>query len=399
MPTLRSVSSSHGISVEPFTIAVDEAALSDLRDRIRRTRWPDQVDASGWAYGVDRAYLRELLSSWAEEFDWRARERELNRFAHYRAEVDGRKVHFVHERGRGPDPVPIVLTHGWPSSFVEHLDLLPLLTDPAAHGGRAEDAFDVVVTSMPGFGFSDRPIVPGVIESTIADLWCRLMTEGLGYQRFGAHGSDAGSGVTIELARRHPDRLLGVHLSAFYLEAPPQPWSPVVRDFFEARQRERVDEGAYSRMQATKPQTLAYGLTDSPAGLAGWVIDIFRTMSDCGGDVETSFTRDQLLTNLTVYWVTETINSSMRGYYEHAHHATPPAVGSRIDVPAGFAVFTDDFRQGSARTPRELAEHSFTNITRWSHMPRGGHFAALEEPELLAEEIRAFFRPLRTQSG
>jgi pimeloyl-ACP methyl ester carboxylesterase len=384
------------VRIEPYTIAIDQEVLSDLRDRIRRTRWPDQVEGSGWAYGTDGRYLRELLTTWAEDFDWRARERELNRFAHHRAQVDGLWVHFVHERGSGPDPLPIVLTHGWPSSFTEHLDLLPLLTDPAAHGGRAEDAFDVVVTSMPGFGFSDRPIVPGVFEATIADMWSRLMFDGLGYERFGAHGSDVGSGVTIELARRHPDRVLGVHLSAFYLEPPPQPWPPAIREFFEARARERVDEGAYSRMQATKPQSLAYGLNDSPAGLAGWIVEHFRNISDCGGDVESRFSRDQLLTNLTIYWATQTINSSMRvGYYEYGHHATPPAPGSRIEVPAGFAVFADDFRPGSARPPRELAEHSFANIARWNVMPRGGHFAALEEPELLAEEMRAFFRPLR----
>jgi len=210
------------------------------------------------------------VTSWAEDFDWRAQERKLNRFAHYRAQIDGIGVHFVHERGRGPDPLPIVLTHGWPSSFVEHLDLVPLLTDPAAHGGRAEDAFDVVVTSMPGFGFSDRPTVAGVFETTIADMWSRLMRDGLGYQRYGAHGSDVRSGVTIELARRHPDRLLGVHLSAFYLETPPQPWPLAIREFFAARERERVDEGAYSRMQATKPQTLAYG-TQRLTGGARWL--------------------------------------------------------------------------------------------------------------------------------
>jgi len=281
------------VRIEPYTIALDEAVLVDLRERLRRTRWPDQVRGSGWAYGTDGAYLRELVATWAEDFDWRAHERRLNHFAHYRANIDGLGVHFVHERGRGRDPLPIVLTHGWPSAFTEHLDLLPLLTDPAAHGGRTEDAFDVVVTSMPGFGFSDRPTFPGIFESTIADLWVRLMRDGLGYSRFGAHGSDVGSGVTIELARRHPAHLLGVHLSAFYLETPPQPWPGPVRDFFAAQDREREDsdEGAYARMQSTKPQTLAYALNDSAAGLAGWIIEHFRRHSDCGGDLETRFTR------------------------------------------------------------------------------------------------------------
>jgi hypothetical protein len=211
------------IAIEPFTIAVDEAVLSDLCDRIRRTLWPDRVAAPGWDAGTDPEYLRSLLATWAEEFDWCKQERELNRLSHYRARIGGRWVHFVHERGVGPAPLPIVLTHGFPSSFVEHLDLLPLLTDPASHGGRAEDAFDVVITSLPGYGFSD-PLGEPVLAGTIADLWWRLMREGLGYERFGAHGSDVGSGVTIQLGLRHPEDLIGIHLSAFYLYPPPEPW-------------------------------------------------------------------------------------------------------------------------------------------------------------------------------
>jgi pimeloyl-ACP methyl ester carboxylesterase len=381
------------IAIEPFTIAVDEAILSELRDRITRTRWLNHIAGPGWDYGTDRDYLRSLLATWADEFDWRKQERELNRFAHYRAQIDGLRIHFVHERGNGPAPLPIVLTHGFPSSFVEHLDLLPLLTDPAAHGGRAEDAFDVVITSLPGYGFSD-PLSEPILEGTVADVWCRLMTDGLGYERFGAHGSDVGSGVTIQLGLRHPEHLIGIHLSAFYLYPPPEPWPPVVREFVEWERRERAEDVAYSRMQSTKPQTVAYGLTDSPAGLAAWIVDLFRAFSDCGGEIESRFTRDQILTNLTIYWVTATIGSSMRGYYDFEHFEIPPPPGTRVQVPCGFAVFADSHRPGSARPPRELAEHAF-NITRWTNMPHGGHFAALEEPQLLAEEIREFFRPLR----
>lgn len=212
----------------------------------------------------------------------------MRRLSHFRAEIDGARVHFVHERGKGPAPLPIMLTHGFPSSFVEHLELLPLLTDPAAHGGRSEDAFDVVVTSLPGYGFSD-PLSGPVLEGTIADLWCRLMLDGLGYERFGAHGSDVGSGVTIQLALRHPQHLVGVHFSAFYLWPPPEPWPPAVRDFIDTSRRERAEDVAYSQMQATKPQTVAYGLTDSPAGLAAWIVDNFRSFSDCGGEVESRF--------------------------------------------------------------------------------------------------------------
>jgi pimeloyl-ACP methyl ester carboxylesterase len=382
------------IAIEPFTIAVSEEVLSDLRDRIQRTRWPDHIAGSGWDYGTDFDYLRSLVATWADEFDWRKKERELNRFANYRANIDGLKIHFVHERGNGPAPLPIVLTHGFPSSFVEHLDLLPLLTDPAAHGGRAEDAFDVVITSLPGYGFSE-PLPGPTLEGKVADMWCRLLRDGLGYPRFGAHGSDVGSGVTIQLGLRHPEQLIGIHFSAFYLEPPPEPWPRVVRQFIEAQRRERAEDVAYSRMQSTKPQTVAYGLTDSPAGLAAWIVDLFRAFSDCGGEIESRFTRDQILTNLTIYWVTSTIGSSMRGYYDYEHFETPPPPDTRVPVPSGFAVFTDSYRSGSVRPPRELAEHGF-NVTRWTQMSRGGHFAALEEPHLLAEEIREFFRPLRS---
>ena len=381
------------ITVEPFTIAVDEEVLADLRDRIRRTRWPGHPSEAGWAYGADPDYLRSLLQTWAEEFDWRARERELNRLSHYTVDIDRQRVHFVHERGHGPEPLPLVLTHGFPSSFVEHLDVLPLLTDPASHGGRAEDAFDVVIASLPGYAFSGPPTGP-VLEETVADLWCRLMREGLGYERFGAHGSDVGSGATIQLGLRHPENLAGIHLSAFYLHPPPEPWSPEVRDFIESSARERAEDVAYSRLQSTKPLTAAYGLTDSPAALAAWIVDLFRAFSDCGGDVESRFSRDLLLTNVTIYWVTATITHAMRGYYDFAHFAPLPPADARVEVPSGFAVFADSYRPGSPRPPRELAEHFF-NIARWTSMPRGGHFAALEEPELFVEEIREFFRPLR----
>lgn len=280
------------IAIEPFTIDIDEGVLSDLRDRIKRTRWPDHIAASGWDYGADPEYVRSLLATWADRFDWREQERKLNRLAHYRANIDGLGVHFVHERGSGPVPMPIVLTHGFPSSFVEHLDLLPLLTDPAAHGGRAEDAFDVVITSLPGYGFSDPPTGP-MLEGMVADMWCRLMRDGLGYTRFGAHGSDVGTGATIQLGLRHPEHLLGIHLSAFYLDPPPEPWPPAVHEFIETQRRERAEDVAYSRMQTTKPQTVAYGLTDSPAGLAAWIVDLFRAFSDCGGEIESRFTRDR----------------------------------------------------------------------------------------------------------
>lgn len=379
--------------IEPFTIDVDDAVLRDLRERIVRTRWPVNVAVAGWECGADPTYLRTLLDSWAHDFDWRRVERKLNRLSHYRADVDGLAIHFVHERGRGPAPLPIVLTHGFPSSFVEHLDLVPLLTDPARHGGSADDAFDVVVTSLPGYGFSGAPAGP-LLEAEVADMWHALMTDGLGYARFGAHGSDVGTGATIGLGRRHPDDVVGIHLSAFYLEPPPEPRPAAVDEFLERQRVERSQDVAYSRLQSSRPATVAYGLNDSPAGLAAWIVDLFRAFSDCGGDVESRFTREQLLTNLTIYWVTGTIASAMRPYYDYAHFEDASATRTRVEVPSGFAVFTDSWRPGTTRPPREIAEHDF-NVTRWTYMPRGGHYAALEEPELLASEIRAFFRPLR----
>jgi pimeloyl-ACP methyl ester carboxylesterase len=381
------------VAIGPFTISVEQAVLSELRDRIRRTRWPHVVPGSGWEAGADAGYLRSLLDSWAGEFDWRAQERELNRLGHFRADVDGVRLHFIHERGNGPAPLPIVLTHGFPSSFVEYLDLLPLLTDPVDHGGRAEDAFDVVIVSPPGYGFSD-PVAEPVLETRLGDLWCRLLCDGLGYTRFGAHGSDVGTGPTIQLGVRHPEHVVGIHLTAFYLSPPPEPWPPEVKEFIERQRSERAEHTAYSRMQSTRPQTAAFGLTDSPAGLAAWVIDLFRAFSDCCGDVESRFSRERLLTNLTLYWVSATIAPAMRAYYDFAHFEPPPEPDVRVTVPSGFAVFADSYRPGLARPPRALAEHCF-NVTRWTSMPRGGHFAALEEPELLAEELRAFFRPLR----
>jgi pimeloyl-ACP methyl ester carboxylesterase len=383
---------SQTVSIEPFTIAVPDAVLAELRERISQVRWPAGIAIDGWDEGTDPAYLRTLLAAWAQ-FDWRARERTLARFAHFRALIDGTWIHFIHERGRGPQPLPIVLTHGWPSSFTEHLPLIPLLTDPAAHGGRAEDAFDVVVTSLPGYGFSTRPAGPGLTSSGIADLWHTLMRDGLGYARFGAHGSDIGAGVTTRLGWRHPDSLAGIHLAAVSFAEPPPPWSPAERQYQAAVARWDEAEGAYSHVQSTKPATLAMALNDSPAGLAAWIIEKFRAWSDCDGDVEAHFGRDQLLTNLTIYWATQTIGSSMRLYYEHRRHGGLMPPGTRVQVPAGFAIFANEFVP-AGRPPRELAERTY-QVTRWSELPHGGHFAALEEPETLAEEIRAFFRPLR----
>ena len=385
--------------VVPFTVHVPQPALDDLQDRLVRARWPDAVERAGWDYGTDPDYLRELVAYWRDAFDWRAQEVAMNRFAHFRAEVPGPDMrpfglHFLHERGRGPDPLPLVLSHGWPDSFLRMVKLIPLLTDPAAHGGDAADAFDVVVPSLPGYGFSDRPHVRGCSASQVATLFTRLMTEALGYARFGAHGGDWGSTVTEDLARDHAAAVVGIHLtdvpSRHARKPPAATLSPAEVEYLARYQQWQQDEGAYSMLQGTKPETLAYGLHDSPVGLAGWIVEKFRAWSDCGGDVETRFSKDELLGNIALYWLTGTIGSSVRIYYEEQQHPRPDANARVAGVPAGFARFPKDI----VPPPRAWAER-FYDVRRWTEMPRGGHFAALEEPELLAEEIRAFFRPLR----
>ena len=384
------------MEVTPFKIEVPEATLADLWERLAGTRWPDEITDSGWGYGSNLGYIQELVEYWRTGFDWRAQEAALNKFAHFRAEVDGLGVHFIHERGKGPNPIPLVVTHGWPSSIFEMYKIIPLLSDPGSHGADPADSFDVVVPSMPGYGFSDRPAHRGMNIQRIADLWTKLMIEGLGYQRFGAQGGDWGAQVTCRLGFAYPDRLIGIHstsVSGVGLSSVGPgdgPLSDAERELHDKREAWRQAEGGYSHIQGTKPQTLSYSLNDSPAGLAAWIVEKFRTWSDCNGDVESRYTRDALLTNVTIYWVTQTINSSTRLYYESQHDAWTMSPGERTEVPTGFAVFPKEISQ----PPREWAER-FYNVQRWTPMPSGGHFAALEEPQLLAEDVRAFFRPLR----
>ena len=380
--------------IQPFRIAVPEDALADLRDRIDRTRWPDEIAGSAWDYGTNLHDLRELLAYWRNRFDWRAQEERLNAFPHFLADVDGLRLHFVREEGRGPDPMPILLLHGWPSTFFEMSKLLPLLADPASHGGDPDDSFDVVAPSLPGCGFSERPREPGMHKTRMASLFAKLMTDVLGYDRFAARGGDIGAGVVSLLALDHPDRLIGIHLSDVYrpyLGPGARHFTDAERRFFEEERIWMEKEGAYDHLQATKPQTLGYGLNDSPAGLAAWIVEKYRSWSDCGGDVERRFTKDEILTQLTLYWVTETINSANRLYFERDRAPRPLGPEDRIRVPTAVAIFPGDIDQ----PPREWGERVY-DVRRWTVMPRGGHFAALEEPELLARDIREFFRPMRT---
>ncbi|MDX6641497.1 MAG: hypothetical protein QOF12_2508 [Solirubrobacteraceae bacterium] len=376
-------------SIVPFTIDVPDAVLVDLHDRLLRTRWPDEVPGGGWDYGTSVAYLQSLVAYWRDQFDWRAQERALNELPQFRTRIDDVDVHFVHVRGQGPSPVALVLTHGWPSTFFELTKLIPLLTDPGAHGGDPADAFNVVVPSLPGFGFSS---IPGerFASGRVPGMWATLMGR-LGYERFGAHGGDLGGGVTARLAQQHPERVLGIHVTNVYGSIGPNdpPPTEAERHHLEREERWKAEEGAYEDEQGTRPQTLAFGLNDSPVGLAAWIVEKYRAWSDCEGDVERAFSRDDLLTNITIYWATRTIASSFRPYWDYRHDPER-AAWSRVPVPAGIAIFPRDI----STPPREFAERSY-DVRRFTAMPRGGHFAALEATDLLAEDIRAFFRTLR----
>ena len=381
------------MTVQPFTVQVPQKILDDLQERLAHTRWPDEIQGGGWDYGTNLDYMKDLVQYWRTRFDWRAQEKYLNSFSHFRAEIDGFGLHFIHERGKGPSSLPLILSHGWPNTFCEMLKIIPLLTDPASHGGKAEDAFDVVVPSLPGYGFSDRPSERGMTGARIADLLTRLMTEELGYARFAAQGGDIGGGITEQLFLSHPDVVPGIHLNGVpfqHLLAKPDNLSQEEQKYLEQVGLWQMTEGAYNMIQATKPQTLAYGLNDSPTGLAAWIVEKFRAWSDCDGDVEKRFSKDELLTNIMIYWVTETINSANRFYYESAHDFSSPRSSGKSDAKAAVAIFPKDILP----SPRAWADRWF-HLQQWTAMPRGGHFAADEEPELLAEDIRAFFRPLR----
>ncbi len=382
--------------IEPFEARVAQDVIEDLRIRLERTRWPDGFGGD-WEGGADLGYLRELVAYWARGFDWRAQEARLNRFPQFRAELDGQAVHFIHQRGCGPRPFPLIITHGWPGSVFEMLELIPRLADPARFGADPADAFDVIVPSLPGYGFSGRPLAPGMHPGAVARLWLRLMSEGLGYRRFGAQGGDWGASVATRLALIAPERLAGIHLNYIpgsyrpSLERSSRPLSEAEASFLEAGDAWSEDEGAYAHLHRTRPQTAAYGLTDSPAGLAAWIVEKLRSWSDCGGELDRRFSRDEVLANVTLYWVTGTIGSSMRLYREATKHPLHFGPGERVSVPVGVAVFP---AESPVNPPREWVERAY-DVTRWEAMPRGGHFAAWEEPELLAGEIREFFRELR----
>jgi microsomal epoxide hydrolase len=380
--------------IQPFTIAVPDEVLEDLRERLSRTRFPAQIDGAGWDYGTELGYLKELVRYWRDHYDWRAAEAALNQFPQFTTAIDGQRIHFIHVRSAEAGALPLVLTHGWPGSVAEFTNVIGPLSDPAAHGGNHADAFHVVCPALPGYGFSGPTNDRGWDTRRIASAFSVLMAR-LGYARYGAQGGDWGSMVSTQLAIVDPDHVCGVHLN-MAIAGPPEgdDLSSLTESELAALGDldKFIKEGSgYSQIQSTKPQTIGYPLDDSPAGLAAWIVEKFRAWSDCDGDVERSFSKDELLTNLMFYWTTATAHSAGRLYYEATKTGRfGLSSDPRIETPTGVALFPREI----VRPPRSWVEARY-NVTHWSEMPAGGHFAAMEEPELFVEDVRAFFRTLR----
>lgn len=379
-------------SIRPFKIHIEDTVLEDLGERLTRARFPDQIEESGWDYGTNVAYLQELVEYWKTDYDWREHEERLNQFDQFKTEIDGLDIHFIHQRSKHKDALPLVITHGWPGSIAEFADIIGPLTDPVAYGGKAEDAFHVICPSMPGFGFSDKPKKPGYSVGQAGETVGKLMQR-LGYKRYGAQGGDWGASVAAWLGQNQADHVAGIHLTLVRANPPKDAKNPMEGvpekeiERMQQREAELSDHWAYADIQGTRPQSLGYALNDSPIGLAGWITDKFYVWGDCRGDIENAFTKDQLLTNIMIYWTTETITSSTRLYYESRRDSWKR---ERIEVPTAVAMFPKEIR-----LPLRKWVETRYNIQQWTEMPRGGHFAAMEEPELLVDDLRKFFKGLR----
>ena len=379
-------------AIRPFRVDVPQAELDDLRDRLARTRWPDDYEGVGWDYGTDLATMKEIATYWRDGYDWRRQEAYLNSFPHYTAELDGEELTFIHVRGTGPDPIPLLLLHGWPDSVCRYLKLIPLLTDPASHGGDPGICFDVVVPWLIGrYRGGSRAPRSGLFRHVAEQLWT-LMARELGYQRFGAAGGDGGSVLAQLLGVHHPDSVLGVHLTdlGFTIAFAQFPdLSEAEQRYFGELQGWSMQEGAYAMVQGTKPQTLAFGLNDSPVGFAAWIIEKFRTWSDCDGRLENVYTKDELLTNVMLYW----LNGPTARSVSYREEFTSPSLApnQQVGVPSALAVPPKDL---GPIMPRELAERNLTDLRRYTVLPHGGHFAAMEYPDVVAQDVRAFFADL-----
>jgi len=377
--------------IEPFEIRVDESVLDDLRNRLAQTRFPDQIEGTGWEYGIPADYVRELVEYWRDTYDWRAHEARLNELAHFRTSIDDQSIHFIHARSPHADAFPLLLTHGWPGSVVEFLDVIPRLTDPEAHDGSAADAFHVVVPSLPGYGFSEPTRTRGWDVRRIARAFTELMRR-LGYERYGAQGGDRGAQVATRVGPLDPEHCAAIHLNMPLADRPdePVPLSEAEKADLAVMAHFRLEESGYAQEQGTKPQTLGVALNDSPAGLLAWIVEKFRAWSDCDGHPENVFTRDQLITNVMTYWVTQTITSSTRLYWERTHVDASEDGAGFVGVPTGIARYPKE----PLRVPRPWVERRY-NVTHWADMPRGGHFAAMEQPALFVDDLRSFFQTVR----
>ena len=383
---------------EPFTIDVPQATLNDLAERLRRSRLPLDFANDDWRYGTNRDYIEEFIEYWLTSYDWRKQEAAMNAFANYKVEIEEVPIHFVHERGVGPDPVPLILSHGWPWTFWDFKDVIRPLADPAAFGGDPADAFDVVVPSLPGFGFSSPVTKPGVSPQKTGDLWDLLMGEALGYERYGAQGGDWGAIITGMMGHKFADHLIGIHVNLPALpggalgRVKPEDYGPGEEEWHERMTTRMKSAQSHLAVNTNDPQSLAYALNDSPAGLAAWILERRRNWADTGGDVESRFSKDHLITTVMIYWVTQSFSTAMRFYWENAHDPWRPVHDRKpvVQTPTGIAVFPKEL----LFLPRKIAEQE-ANLVHWSVMPSGGHFAQAEEPELFVNDVREFFRKVR----
>ncbi len=377
---------------KPFRLEVPDSAIADLKTRLALTRFPDAAPGGPWAFGASVDYMRDLVGYWKDKFDWRTQEAALNAFPQFKVPLHDIDVHYLHVPGKGPNPYPLLLLHGWPGSVFEFLDIIPRLTDPAKFGGDAKDSFTVIAPSLPGYGLSFKPGQKRFILQDITACVHDLMTQALGVKKFAVQGGDWGAGIASLLGHSYPNSLCGIHINLMFAGRDPAATpTPEEARFGEELAVWLKEETGYQQIQGTKPQTLAFGLTNSPAGLAAWIAEKFRSWTDCDGVPETAVTRDRMLADIALYWFTGAIGSSFWPYYGRLHTPWPVSPKNPITVPTGYAAFPKEI----LRPPRSIAQKAYTDIRRWTEMKKGGHFAAMEQPEALAHEIREFFRPLR----
>ena len=380
--------------VTPFTLSVPDSALSDLKQRLKNTRWPDEIPNNNWSYGTDLGYLKDLCAYWENDYDWRAHEAVINQFKQYKTKVAGIDLHFIYEEGKGENPQPLLLSHGWPGSVYEFHKIIPMLTDPVSYGAAAEDSFTVIAPSLPGYTFSFKPDQARFSVEEITDAFAELMTKVLGFKSFVAQGGDWGGFVTSRMGFVYPELLKAIHLNFLAVRRDPsivENPSEEEAVFLKQLNEFLKDETGYQWIQGTKPQTLAYGLTDSPVGLAAWLVEKFHTWTDHRGDLDGYFGRDTMLTDIMLYWTTGAIGSSFWPYYARMHSPWPIPIGKTVDVPTGYIQFPKEILS----PPRSVADLFYSNIQSWTECERGGHFAALEQPELLVKDMRQFFRAYR----